>query len=222
MGSRVIGFRVPDDLAEELERVSDERGQTTAEFLRKLVDDALYPSKGEGKTTLGSSADDGEVTLSDVSGEVELHEENIEEINNKIVKIDGNIGTLTQDVNRRFEVTFHETAKLANDYQLLDDKCKQLEKFINRTVEDCKKLFSNYETKLAKLHICPDCGRPLHLHKVGDFVITTSKAMETSYITQGNSWHLECLHCGYCSVNYQYPEWKDQKALFATQKEVKG
>ncbi len=29
MGSRVVGFRVPDDLAKELERVSSERGLTS-------------------------------------------------------------------------------------------------------------------------------------------------------------------------------------------------
>ena len=46
MGSKVIGFRVPDDLAEELERFSSERGQTTSEFLRKLVDDTLYSGSG--------------------------------------------------------------------------------------------------------------------------------------------------------------------------------
>jgi polyhydroxyalkanoate synthesis regulator phasin len=56
MGSRVIGFRVPDDLAEELERVSSERGKTTAEFLRKLVDDALYPSGREQTPTMADAS----------------------------------------------------------------------------------------------------------------------------------------------------------------------
>ena len=43
MASKVLGFRVPVDLAEELERISRENGMTTTDFLRKLVDDALYP-----------------------------------------------------------------------------------------------------------------------------------------------------------------------------------
>lgn len=70
MGSRVVGFRVPDDLAEELERVSDERGQTTAEFLRKLVDDALYPPKGEAKGELEDNESAPE-TLADVNESIE-------------------------------------------------------------------------------------------------------------------------------------------------------
>jgi len=193
MGSRVIGFRVPDDLAEELERVSDERGQTTAEFLRKLVDDALYPSKGEGKTTLGSSADDGEVTLSDVSGEVELHEENIEEINNKLVKNDGNIGKLTQDVDKRFVATNIETSKLANDLFLRNDDVKQMRKWFNQTIEDCKKIIGDYEKKLGKLHVCPDCGASLHLHRL-----------------ENSTWHLECVQCGYYSANYKATVWKEK------------
>jgi len=49
MGSKVIGFRVPDDLAVELDRVSGERGMTTADFLRKLVDDTLYPGFGRDR-----------------------------------------------------------------------------------------------------------------------------------------------------------------------------
>lgn len=49
MGSKVIGFRVPDDLAEELDRACAERGQTTGEVLRRLVDDMLYPGSGRDR-----------------------------------------------------------------------------------------------------------------------------------------------------------------------------
>lgn len=44
MSSKVIGFRVPEDIAEELEKVSKEHGTTIADFLRSLVDETLYPS----------------------------------------------------------------------------------------------------------------------------------------------------------------------------------
>lgn len=43
MASKVIGFRVPEDLAEELKRICEQRGMTVAEFLRSLVDETLYP-----------------------------------------------------------------------------------------------------------------------------------------------------------------------------------
>jgi Zn ribbon nucleic-acid-binding protein len=49
--------------------------------------------------------------------------------------------------------------------------------------------------KFDKLHICPDCGAALHLHR---------------FENQGNIWHLECVSCGYYSQNYKAPVWKDK------------
>ena len=64
--------------------------------------------------------------------------------------------------------------------------------------------------KFSKLHICPDCGAPLHLHRVGEHV---NKSLGDG-IWSGEEWHLECLVCGYCTTNYKYPKWKEQKNLF--------
>lgn len=44
MASKVIGFRVPEDIAIELEKLSEERGMTVTEFMRILVDETLYPA----------------------------------------------------------------------------------------------------------------------------------------------------------------------------------
>lgn len=44
MASKVIGFRLPEDMADELEKVSEERGMTVTEFMRILVDETLYPA----------------------------------------------------------------------------------------------------------------------------------------------------------------------------------
>lgn len=52
MASKVVGFRIPEDVAEELEKVSEERGMTVTEFMRSLVDETLYPAtdhKGQEK-----------------------------------------------------------------------------------------------------------------------------------------------------------------------------
>jgi Zn ribbon nucleic-acid-binding protein len=49
--------------------------------------------------------------------------------------------------------------------------------------------------KFGKLHICPDCGEALHLHR---------------FENQGNIWHLECVSCGYYSPNYKATVWKDK------------
>ena len=44
--------------------------------------------------------------------------------------------------------------------------------------------------KFGKLHICPDCGAALHLHRLEN---------------QGNIWHLECVSCGYYSQITKQP-----------------
>jgi len=62
--------------------------------------------------------------------------------------------------------------------------------------------------KFNKLHICPDCGGSLHLHRSNDSVNSVGN------IAQGRSWHLECPICGYCSINYLYPTWKEQVTHF--------
>ncbi len=47
MGSKLIGFRLDNDLAEEIEAKAAEKGQSTSELLRELVDELLYPGKAE-------------------------------------------------------------------------------------------------------------------------------------------------------------------------------
>ena len=56
MDSKVVGFRLPEDMVQELEGLCEQRGQSVAEFLRALVDETLYPT-GEL-----SSAEGDEIT----------------------------------------------------------------------------------------------------------------------------------------------------------------
>ena len=44
---------------------------------------------------------------------------------------------------------------------------------------------------LRKLHLCPDCGASLHMHHFE------------------HSFHLECVECGFYSVDYEMPKWKE-------------
>jgi rubrerythrin len=62
--------------------------------------------------------------------------------------------------------------------------------------------------KFSKLHICPDCGASLHLHRSNDSVNSDGN------ILQGKSWHLECPICGYYSINYLYPTWKAEGGTY--------
>ena len=104
MGSRVVGFRVPDDLAEKLEKVSSEHGKSTSEFLRKLVDDALYPSKDSHTATV---EDDGALSTSEAVGnlveDVNRHEEAIREFQEVIKTKSERLDKLVsqQDANTR-------------------------------------------------------------------------------------------------------------------------
>jgi len=154
MGSKVVAFRVPVDLAEELERASRKLGQTTTEFLRKLVDDTLYPLKGDSEVKLGES-----------------HQQNLLAVNESF----------------------------------------------RQTIENYNKKMNDFEEKLSKLHICPDCGASLHSHRLekevksgsekyalvqrDEKILLTKKAGE-------ERWHLECPLCGYCSKDYPGPDWK--------------
>jgi len=71
VGSKVIGFRVPGDLAEELERISGEHGLTTAEFLRKLIDDTLYPSNREQSAALSDTLVEEQIgSLEDMQSQI--------------------------------------------------------------------------------------------------------------------------------------------------------
>lgn len=47
MGSKIITFRVPDDLYEEFGSKCEEEGHNPSEKLRQFVDDYLYPPKSE-------------------------------------------------------------------------------------------------------------------------------------------------------------------------------
>ena len=75
MGSRVIGFRIPEDVAEELEKVSEERGMKIAEFMRSLVDETLYPASDNN----GQEKDDS-VTLEQLESLTNEHKNLVDQV----------------------------------------------------------------------------------------------------------------------------------------------
>ena len=81
MASKVIGFRLPEDLAVQLEKVSEERGMTVTEFMRILVDETLYPAT-DNKDLEKSST----VTLE----QLQSFKKEQEELTNKVQKIVNN------------------------------------------------------------------------------------------------------------------------------------
>ncbi len=82
MASKVIGFRVPEDVAEKLEEVSEERGMTVTEFMRSLVDETLYPAsdnKGQEK--------DDSVTLEQLESLANEHKNLVDQVQSLSVLI---------------------------------------------------------------------------------------------------------------------------------------
>jgi predicted DNA-binding protein len=133
MGSKTIGLRLPDDLAQELEKVSVEKGQTTSEFVRQLIDDALYPVKNESEAEL----EDGEITIHDVVENVNLHEEQITEINK-------NIEAVRQDLTKLFDSYDEQRVELAG-------KLKELGPSLRRWGQQVEVLTATDNEKLGKL-----------------------------------------------------------------------
>ncbi|MDP2919435.1 MAG: hypothetical protein Q8O43_04360 [Dehalococcoidia bacterium] len=148
MGSRVVGFRVPDDLAEELERVSDERGQTTAEFLRKLVDDALYPSKSAA-TLKDEDGDD--VTLSDLYEQLQGHEANIKENYSDIAALQKGIKTLGERLDKLDGLRNTDTSSIVRMVNDLHES--QLKGLLNltKTVDTNAKVHRSEIEKIQKM-----------------------------------------------------------------------
>jgi len=90
MASRVIGFRVPVDIAEELEKVSSERGMTITEFLRSLVDETLYPGSKLNDKGIDDNTREKLESLTDAQQELTEDMETLSTLVNKLeVKISG-------------------------------------------------------------------------------------------------------------------------------------
>lgn len=152
MGSKIIGFRVPDDLAEEIEKVSAEKGQTVTEFLRKLVDEALYPSKS---TATLKDEDGDEITLSDVYNEVQGHESNIQEHYSDIAKLEQSLKTLGERLDALVKLQDADTQsviKMAND--LNDSQRKTLSELtvrLNNHIVACNGWFDKEKTDSSRI-----------------------------------------------------------------------
>lgn len=171
MGSKVIGFRLPDDLAMELEAKAAEHGQTMGEFVKKLVDDTLYPAKSMlGDVNIpvvkGSVVEEGSAKVDELQALVERCGKNLIELMNRLDAGDLSVKQLGASVDG------------------LWDSLMRMGETVSKNAEF-------YNKNHAKLHICPDCGASLHLHRL-----------------EGQSWHLECVECGYYSPNYKATVWK--------------
>lgn len=152
MGSKVIGFRMPDDLADELERVSGERGMTTADFLRKLVDDVLYPSNRERSSTMPDAA-----TKEQLNNLEETQASLVDELralSNQVDKL-GEELQLARVTKAMLEATQDEVAKATALAAKVDDwrnSHNKLARVVNDNVEVVKRLPGVIEGQTDRLY----------------------------------------------------------------------
>lgn len=204
MPTKMISFRIPEDLATELDTVATEEGKTISEFVRDLVDARLYPSKGSQPTLLKGK--DFSVDTEELLGNVATLNEEVDKYDEKLTDLTKRFDVLQQDVDRRIIEAHGDISDVDTKAYNLKDKCEGLEKWMNRIIEEFKTIMAGYDGKLLKLHICPECGKSLHVHKIRE---PSSKTMEGKLIEDKGAWHLECIHCGFYTTNYQYPKWKE-------------
>ncbi len=91
MSSKVIGFRIPEDVAEELEKVSEERGMTVTEFMKILVDETLYPATGKKGNEESDSA---------ISKQLESLGNEQEKLSNKLQSLSPLIDNITAKITK--------------------------------------------------------------------------------------------------------------------------
>ena len=97
MGSKVVGFRLQDDLAEALGKLSAANGMTTTDFLRKMVDDKLYPPtvKAELKET---NADEQIAKLAEQAKLLEEKDSELETTQAKVVELEAQLAEVPQSI----------------------------------------------------------------------------------------------------------------------------
>ncbi len=105
MGSKVVGFRCPNDLAEEFEQFCERAGKTTGEVLRKLVDDLIYP--GSGRERLKERQEAASLAYPEQSYGVSTTEWIAEQVNTQIKEqlneLVGKMDLLTQRIDKTIE-----------------------------------------------------------------------------------------------------------------------
>ena len=145
MGSKVIGFRVPDDLAVEFEQFCEGAGKTTGEVLRKLVDDMLYPESGRKRLEERGEDLEGmlapiQLALDTLAQQLKGFDERLElvqvnrglteadkehydgalvELESRLAKLKEGVNKLVQTVNNNGEVCNDHFVKVARLFQFL-------------------------------------------------------------------------------------------------------
>jgi DNA repair exonuclease SbcCD ATPase subunit len=153
MGSKVIGFRVPDDLAVQFEQFCEGAGKTTGEVLRKLVDDMLYPESGRKRL-------EGRRDRLEERGKIEAHED----LSGVMIRLD-NLEQQAKDFSERLDLIQVDRGLTDADKEHYDKELdeqgtaiqkaqaqlKELLAKLNANVEVCNQNFKEWGDKVSRL-----------------------------------------------------------------------
>ena len=130
MGSKVVGFRCPNDLAEEFEQFCERAGKTTGEVLRKLVDDLIYP--GSGRERLKERQEAASLAYPEQSYGVSTTEWIAEQVNTQIKE---QLGDLINDSLELVQIDRGMTEAEKEQLNELVGKMDLLTQRIDKTIE---------------------------------------------------------------------------------------
>ncbi len=172
MASKVIGFRIPEDVAEELEKVSEERGMTVAEFMRSLVDETLYPAtnnKGQenGDTVTPEQMESLANEHKNLVDQVESHYDLINLIGVKIAKYETGgilcpkhvetmqaVETLKSKIDN-FEYSFVTMSQASQNNQDIMSSLFEYKELSDRVYNELRKEVGNLRSQLETVTVLP-------------------------------------------------------------------
>ena len=193
MGSKLIGFRVADDLAEQIETRAAEEGISTSELLRKLVDEELYPSgKGEREAVEleGDAIEDIRQQVASLGGLVEHFGNHLKELADKVELAQVNEGLTKKMVEEELERVEREATDGHNQLAATINKnTAEVQKIIplvqgglNDLQSELTKLKSELAHKVSdlKAELQPLTGLPSNLEGVKLDVVRLSDRVATA------------------------------------------
>jgi chromosome segregation ATPase len=138
MGTKMVNIRLQDDVAAELSSVVDEKGITITEFIRKLIDEALYPSKKEAVATLWDSAG--------------------EELKAKVEELDSEVSQMMEDLTDGTAARDEKFAELKTSVTQIGEKSEDIRRNLaaldvvyNQTIENFDKKTNEFEARIHEL-----------------------------------------------------------------------
>jgi chromosome segregation ATPase len=157
MGSKVIGLRLADDLTEELEAKAAEEGLSTSEFMRKLIDQELYPGKDRSAGQAVLTEQVGNLTK-----QLNNHNQQLQQLNGYPKQANDLAGQLSR-LTKRLDGLVDQGNALTAWAEKVRDELPAIRGDI-LALKGRKATANNPEPE-PKEEVCSKCGKPMSEHK---------------------------------------------------------